>query len=135
MLNNPNEESHEWYQQAAHCAQQADAQTDPKVKQQFLELKRLWLLLARSYEFTESQTETAKPSRESPMSCRVVHVHGMPHAITISQRSKIAWVAVGECTGTRIEVVGPSLMAHRGAIHFTRTPPCKRSALQWIAVR
>jgi hypothetical protein len=55
MLNNPNEESHEWYQQAAHCARQPDAQIDPKVKQQFLELKRLWLLLARSYEFTESQ--------------------------------------------------------------------------------
>jgi hypothetical protein len=37
----------EWiYQQAEHCARQADAQTDPKMKQQFLELKRLWLLLA-----------------------------------------------------------------------------------------
>ena len=44
----------EWiYQQADHCARQADAQTDPTVKQQFLELKRLWLLLARSCDFTE----------------------------------------------------------------------------------
>jgi hypothetical protein len=42
-----------WYEQAAHCARQADAQTDPKVKQQFLELERLWLLLARSYEFSQ----------------------------------------------------------------------------------
>jgi hypothetical protein len=40
-----------------HCARQADAQTDPKVKQQFLELKRLWLLLARTYGFTESLSD------------------------------------------------------------------------------
>jgi hypothetical protein len=32
-----------------HCTLQADAQTDPGVKQQFLEFKRLWLLLARGY--------------------------------------------------------------------------------------
>jgi hypothetical protein len=53
-MNNLIAESREWYQQAAHCAWQADAQTDPKVKQQFLELKRLWLLLAHSRGFTES---------------------------------------------------------------------------------
>jgi hypothetical protein len=55
MPNNLNEEAREGHEQAARCARQADAQTDPKVKQQFLELERLWLLLARSYEFTESQ--------------------------------------------------------------------------------
>jgi hypothetical protein len=59
MLNNLNKESREWYQQAAHCARQADGQTDPKVKQQFLELQRLWLLLAHSNGFTESQPRNA----------------------------------------------------------------------------
>ena len=48
MLNNLSPETREWCQQAVNCARQADAQTDPKVKQQFLELKRLWLLLARA---------------------------------------------------------------------------------------
>jgi hypothetical protein len=57
MLNNLSAETREWYQQAVNCARQADAQTDPKVKQQYLELKRLWLLLARSYGFTESLTD------------------------------------------------------------------------------
>ena len=57
MLNNLNQETREWYLQAVNCAQQADAQTDPKVKQQFLELKRLWLILAHSYGFAESQTD------------------------------------------------------------------------------
>jgi hypothetical protein len=57
MLNNLSAETREWYQQAVHCAQHANVQTDPKVKQQFLELKRLWLLLARSYGFTESLTD------------------------------------------------------------------------------
>jgi hypothetical protein len=40
---------------AVHCTRQADAQTDPKVKRQFLELKRLWLLLAA----TKSAASTA----------------------------------------------------------------------------
>jgi hypothetical protein len=40
--------------QAEHCARQANAQTDLKVKQQFLELKRLWLLLARAQSLTNS---------------------------------------------------------------------------------
>jgi hypothetical protein len=53
VLNNLSAETRERYQQAVYCAQQADAQSDPKVKQQFLELKRLWLLLARSYGLTE----------------------------------------------------------------------------------
>jgi hypothetical protein len=53
MPNNLSEQIREWDEQAVQCARQADAQTDPKVKQQFLELKRPWLLLARSYDFTE----------------------------------------------------------------------------------
>ena len=59
MLNNLSAETREWCQQAVNCARQADAQTDPKVKQQYLELTRLWLLLARSYGFTESRDEVA----------------------------------------------------------------------------
>jgi hypothetical protein len=53
MPNNLSEQIREWDEQAVQCARQADAQTDPKVKQQFLELKRLWLLLARGYDFNE----------------------------------------------------------------------------------
>jgi hypothetical protein len=63
MPNNLSDEAREWYKQAAHCARQADAQTDPKMKQQFLELERLWLLLAHSYEFTESQSDSANETK------------------------------------------------------------------------
>jgi len=49
-LNNFNEQIREYYQQAVDCERQADTQNDPKVKQQFLELKRLWLLLAQRCE-------------------------------------------------------------------------------------
>jgi hypothetical protein len=35
------------------ASRQADTQDDPKVKQQFLELKRLWLLLAQRCEFNQ----------------------------------------------------------------------------------
>jgi hypothetical protein len=57
MLNNHSQEIRECYQQAAHCVQQAEAQNDPKVQKQFLELTRRWLLLARG--LTES---TVTPS-------------------------------------------------------------------------
>jgi hypothetical protein len=53
-LNNLNERIGEFYQQAVHCERQADAQNDPKVKKQFLELKRLWLLLAQRCEFNKA---------------------------------------------------------------------------------
>jgi hypothetical protein len=50
MPGNRIQEIRECYQQAAHCVQLAEAQNDPKVKKQFLELTRCWLLLARSYD-------------------------------------------------------------------------------------
>ena len=53
-LNDINKQVREFYQQAVDCARQADAQNDPKVKQQFLELKRLWLLLAERCEFNKA---------------------------------------------------------------------------------
>ena len=53
-MHNHAEQIRDCYQQAAECAQQADAQMDPKVKQQFLELKRLWLLLAQRCEFNKA---------------------------------------------------------------------------------
>ena len=50
MLSNHTQQIRECYQQAAHCVQQAEAQKDPKVQKQFLELTRLWLLLAHGYK-------------------------------------------------------------------------------------
>jgi hypothetical protein len=48
-MGNRIQEIRECYQQAADCVHQAEAQNDPKVKKQFLELTRRWLLLARCY--------------------------------------------------------------------------------------
>ena len=72
MPNNLSEQIREWDEQAVQCARQADAQIDPKVKQQFLELKRLWLLLARSYDFTErlGYGETNRKSDNFPSPIR-----------------------------------------------------------------
>jgi hypothetical protein len=53
-LNNFNEKIREYYQQAVACARQADAQNDQKVKQQFWELTRLWLLLAERCDFNKA---------------------------------------------------------------------------------
>lgn len=50
MPNNHIQAIRDCYQQALYCAQQAEAQNDPKVKKQLFELMRLWLLLAHGYE-------------------------------------------------------------------------------------
>jgi hypothetical protein len=53
-LNNFNEQIRECYQRAVDGTRQADAQNDPKVKQQFLELMRVWLLLAERCKFNKA---------------------------------------------------------------------------------
>jgi len=53
MLNNLSEEIRECLRHAEDCSRKADAQTDPNLKEDFLNLERRWLFLARSYEFTE----------------------------------------------------------------------------------
>jgi hypothetical protein len=53
MLNDLSEQVRECLQHAEDCARRAAAQTDAKVKQDFLDLERRWLSLARSYEFCE----------------------------------------------------------------------------------
>jgi hypothetical protein len=52
----------ECYQLAADCARRAEA--DPQLRQDFLDMERRWLFLARSYEFTRRIGRSA-PSRAS----------------------------------------------------------------------
>ena len=61
MPNNLSEQIRECLEHAEECARKAGAQTDPKIKADFLDLERRWLLLARSYEFSVALTATAKP--------------------------------------------------------------------------
>ena len=53
MLKNLSEEIRECYRHAEDCALKATTQTDPKQKENFFELERRWLFLARSWEFAE----------------------------------------------------------------------------------
>jgi hypothetical protein len=48
MLESLNEQIRECYEHAEECAQKAAAQTDPGLKQDFLDMERRWLALARS---------------------------------------------------------------------------------------
>jgi hypothetical protein len=57
MLGNLSEQIRECYLHAEHCARQASVQIDPKLKDEFLEMERRWLTLARSYEFTQRLTD------------------------------------------------------------------------------
>jgi hypothetical protein len=68
MPGNRIQEIRECYQQAAHCLQRAEAQNDSKVKKQFLELMRRWLLLARCYDGSDkSLTDSSAKATTQPV--------------------------------------------------------------------
>jgi hypothetical protein len=46
-------QARECRQYAEHCARSAQDQSDPQVRQSYLEMERRWLGLARSYEFSD----------------------------------------------------------------------------------
>jgi hypothetical protein len=52
VLNNLSEQIRKCLEHAEDCAHKAAAQIDQKLKQDFLDLERRWLVLAQSYEFT-----------------------------------------------------------------------------------
>jgi hypothetical protein len=47
MLNNLSKQIRECLDHAENCARQAAAQTDPKLKEDFLDMERHWLVLAQ----------------------------------------------------------------------------------------
>jgi hypothetical protein len=57
MLNNLSEQIRDCLRHAEDCAQKAAAQADPKLKQDFLQLERKWLSLARSFQLTGGLTD------------------------------------------------------------------------------
>jgi hypothetical protein len=59
---------------------------------------------------------------------RIVRVHSKLYIVTISHRSKKAWVAVGDYAGRRIEVVGSS--ATNAARRWAAAVRCKGDALK-----
>ena len=65
MLNNYNlsEQIRECLRHAEDCAQKAAAQSDPQLKQDFLDMERRWLFLARSYGFTERLTKLSNETK------------------------------------------------------------------------
>ncbi len=68
MLNNLSAQIRECLRHADDCARQAAAQNCPKLKEDFLDMERRWLLLARSYEFTEQLADfSGGPATEAPL--------------------------------------------------------------------
>jgi hypothetical protein len=56
---------------AEYCADKARLQSDPQVRQCFLEMQRRWLGLARSYEFVE-RLEFASTVEERNKEARLI---------------------------------------------------------------
>jgi hypothetical protein len=65
MLNYLSEQIRECHMHAEHRARQAGVQIDPKLRNDFLEMERRWLMLSRSYEFTQLMLDFSdEPKRQ-----------------------------------------------------------------------
>jgi hypothetical protein len=53
MFTNLNEQASECRRHAVNCASNAEIQSDPRLRQDFVQMERRWLGLASSYEFLE----------------------------------------------------------------------------------
>ena len=67
LLNNLNDDVRECCRHAEECALKAAAQTDPKAKQELLDLEQRWLSLARSFGFSELLAKGFKRAEHEPL--------------------------------------------------------------------
>jgi hypothetical protein len=67
MLSNLSEQIKDCYAHAEECARKAAAQSNPRLKQDFLDMEQRWLSLAQSYEFSErlGDFSDSRASRET----------------------------------------------------------------------
>lgn len=65
MLNNLSEQIRDCYAHAEECSRKAAAQTDPLLKQDFLDMEKRWLSLAKSYELSERLDEFSGANRQT----------------------------------------------------------------------
>jgi hypothetical protein len=61
MLSHLSKDIAECYLRAQECNDLARLQVDPRTRQDFFDMERRWLFLARSYEFTERLERFPKP--------------------------------------------------------------------------
>lgn len=71
MLESLSGQIRDCYAHAEDCARKGAAQTDPRLKQDFLDMERRWLALAKSYELSQrlgdfSKEAERKLGRHSP---------------------------------------------------------------------
>jgi hypothetical protein len=60
MLESLGEQIRDCYAHAEDCARKAAAQTDPQLKQDFSDMERRWLTLAKSYELSQRLGDFSK---------------------------------------------------------------------------
>jgi hypothetical protein len=65
MLSNVSEHVRECYEHAEYCARKRATQTDPRLKQDYLDLEWHWLTLARSFEFSERLTDLSATNQKA----------------------------------------------------------------------
>jgi hypothetical protein len=65
-VKNLSEKIRQCLQRAEDCAHKAAAESDPKIKADFLDMNRRLLVLARNYEFAKRLTDETKQDDKLP---------------------------------------------------------------------
>jgi hypothetical protein len=65
MLESLSEQIRDCYEHAEECARKAAAQSNPRLKQDFLDMERRWLALAKSYELSRRLTDFSNQARRN----------------------------------------------------------------------
>ena len=63
MLDSVSEQIRDCYDHARQCARKAAAQTDPGLRQDFLDMERRWLTLAKSCELSQRLGEFSSETK------------------------------------------------------------------------
>lgn len=72
MFVNLSGEARECHLYAEHCADRARHQSDPQLRQDFLEMQQRWLGLARGYEFAEQLEFLSAVETRNKESCILI---------------------------------------------------------------
>jgi hypothetical protein len=94
MLQNLTEEIAECYHCASQCRERAALADNPDTKQEYLDMERRWLNLARSYEFAERLSDFTTEARRRTVS-------PTPSSALVRKQKAAAGPGAAEDTGHR----------------------------------
>jgi hypothetical protein len=131
MLNNLSEQIRECHRKAEDCARKAAAETDSKLKRDYLLMEQRWLVLAQSYELSGRLTDFSVEAKRRVALAHPVRVLYALHIRLRDGHSRIEYNRRGELpkTGETLSAVIDGERAKVRVLNVITTPtPEERAA-------